>query len=202
MSTIQSAMRISGGVLTKKIVAEKVPLSWKVKNLPNVWPGICQRKISRAFGIPTYIGELGVKVLRSDGQYVDYGTVSNKAVTDGFVYNLVNWMQASPTIGLAACFHWHGSGSGAGAEGASQTGLVSEASLARVDGTQTESASNAYQTVATRSYTGAFGIVEHGIFSASETTGSLLDRSLFASIGVGTGDSIQFTYTLTISSSG
>ena len=45
-------------------------------------------------------------------------------------------------------------------------------------------------------------IVEHGIFSQAATGGgTLLDRSVFSAINVASGDSIQFTYDLTLTGS-
>jgi hypothetical protein len=72
---------------------------------------------------------------------------------------------------------------------------------ARVTGSQTESASNAYRSVGTISYTTTKAIVEHGLFN-DLTAGTLLDRTVFSAINVVNGDSIQFTYTLTLSAGG
>ena len=64
-------------------------------------------------------------------------------------------------------------------------------------------------SVATQSYTGTLAITEWGFFrlarlAAAAPPGSdtMWDRKVFAAINVGTGDSIQFTYTLTITSGG
>jgi hypothetical protein len=46
-------------------------------------------------------------------------------------------------------------------------------------------------------------VTEHGIFSQAATGGGTLwDRSVFSAINVVSGDSIQFTYTCTVSSGG
>jgi hypothetical protein len=69
---------------------------------------------------------------------------------------------------------------------------------ARVAGTQTESAANAYQSVGTIAYTTTKAITEHGLFN-DVSAGTLMDRTVFSAINVVNLDSIQFTYTLTVS---
>jgi hypothetical protein len=96
-------------------------------------------------------------------------------------------------------FKYHDSGTGTTAESNSQTTLITPCGEARDAGTQVEGASaNIYKTVATHTYAGTFAITEHGVFSAS-TSGTLLDRSLFAEINVESGNKIEFTYQLTAS---
>jgi hypothetical protein len=104
---------------------------------------------------------------------------------------------------------YHGVGTGGTAEAAGDSALVTESTTAlnpdstRGTGTTTESASNAYQTVGTVTFDGSAAITEHGIFSQAATGGGvLLDRSLFSAINVVSGDSIQFTYTLTFTAGG
>lgn len=127
----------------------------------------------------------------------DYGVISRKVVTDAGVAALTN---AFLNTFEPETFNYHASGTGGTAEAAAQTALVTEVET-RVAGTQSAFAANAYRTVATVSYTATRTITEHGIFSAS-TVGTMLDRSLFTGIPVVSGDSIQFTYTFTITSGG
>lgn len=93
-------------------------------------------------------------------------------------------------------FNYHDAGTGTTAEANTQTALVTPWGGARVSGTQTNPSTNIYQSVATITFNDAFAITEHGVFSAS-SAGDLLDRTVFAAINVGDGDSIQFTFQLT-----
>jgi hypothetical protein len=98
-------------------------------------------------------------------------------------------------------FKYHDSGTGTGAEAIGDTALGTPTGDARVVGTQDNSVAKQYKSVATLSYTTTLAITEHGLFSAS-TTGTLWDRTKFSAINVGSGDSIQFTYILSISDGG
>jgi len=102
--------------------------------------------------------------------------------------------------------------------GAADTALVTDSGVSRVAGTQTwPSSVNQYRSVATMSFTSSLAIVEWGLFSASSSS-TLWDRRWFNTAGapvttasaaltagpinVNNGDSIQFTYTLTINAGG
>jgi hypothetical protein len=134
-------------------------------------------------------------LIRADGSRTDLGILSTKVVTDAFVNYLVDELQSS--TGGIANFRYHASGIGVTAESQTQTALVSEVST-RAVGTQQEGASaNIYRSVGVINYSNAFAIREHGLFRAA--SGDILaDRSLFAAINVGNGDSIEFTYELTL----
>jgi hypothetical protein len=146
-------------------------------------------------GEVTPVGRLYATLIRPDGTRVDCGLVSTKVVTTAGVNYLVDALQSSSTD--ASLFRFHASGTGTTAENISQTALVTQVAT-RTSGSQTEGATaNIYRTVGTISYSGTFAITEHGIFSAS-TGGTMLDRSVFSAINVLSGDSIQFTYELTL----
>jgi hypothetical protein len=166
-----------------------------LKNLPHRLRG-WRAEVQKALrvGVNT---ELRIRVLRSTGAIEDLGLVSRRVITDTGVAYLVDAMQ---NLTEPENFNWHGSGTGAAAEAVGNTALGAEVGT-RVAGTQSEPASNQYRTVAPLNYTTTSAITEHGIFSAI-TTGTLLDRSVFSAINVVNGDSIQFTYTLTINSGG
>lgn len=87
-------------------------------------------------------------------------------------------------------------GTGATAEAATQTALVTDSGVARVSGTATQVTvtvtNDTYQVVATLTAAGALAITESGLFDAS-TAGNMLMRALFAAINLAAGDSIQFT---------
>jgi hypothetical protein len=55
--------------------------------------------------------------------------------------------------------------------------------------------------VGTISYTTTKAITEHGLFSKATGT-TLMDRDEFAAVNVVNGDSIEFTYELTLTSGG
>lgn len=137
-----------------------------------------------------------VKIAR-DGTKTHYGVVSKRLVTRAFVKRLA--AQMAVDFSAADEWKWHASGTGSSAEANTETALVTEVET-REAGTQADVSAGAtgnYRTVATHTYGAAFSIREHGIFNAS-SAGTMLDRSLFAAITVGTGDSIEFTYDLEI----
>jgi hypothetical protein len=116
----------------------------------------------------------------------------------------VNYMAAdfrsggvTPTI---SGFKFHDSGTGVTAAAIGDTGLQTPTGIARVSGTPGGS-TNVYQSVATIAYNATFAITEWGLFSAA-TTGTLWDHRVFSAINVNNGDSIQFTYALTIAAGG
>jgi len=175
-----------------------------IKHLRTLWEEVKLRcrvlwaaLLSFLFGNEiTPVGRLYVTHLRADGSRNDLGLVSTKMVTDAGVAFLVDALQGTvePEI-----LRFHGSGTGTTAESAAHTALVTEVE-SRVSGTLTEGASaNIFRTVATCPYTATRAITEHAIFSAS-SAGTMLDRSLFSAINVINGDSIQFTYELTLPS--
>lgn len=140
---------------------------------------------------------LSVKHFSKDGTLVkDYGIVSTKVVTTAFVNFLVDQFQTETSeIGD---INYHDSGTGTTAEAVGDTALVTKVETGRAAGTQGEGASaNIYQSVGTISYTGTRAITEHGIFTQA-SGGTLVDRSVFSAINVTNGDSIQFTYELTV----
>lgn len=128
----------------------------------------------------------------------DRGVVSRRVVTTAGVNYLATTFTGT---GEPENFNFHASGTGSTAEAVGDTALVTEVESARVSGTQSNPSANVYRTVATIPYTATRAIVEHGVFSAS-TTGTLLDRSVFSAINVVSGDSIQFTYNLTLTAGG
>lgn len=127
----------------------------------------------------------------------DLGVIARKIITTAGVNFLASAFvnTVEPEV-----LNFHASGTGTAAEAAGDTVLGTEVE-ARVSGTQSNPSANVYRTVATINYTATRAITEHGIFSAS-TSGTLWDRSVFSAINVINGDSIQWTYNLTLSSGG
>ena len=132
------------------------------------------------------------------GVLIPKGCLSNDVVTDTGVGFMVDAFQNLVEL---ENMNFHDAGTGTGAEAAADTGLGTPFGGSRVSGTQSEPAANQYRTTATIPFTSTLAITEHGIFSAS-TSGVLWDRSKFTAINVVNGDSIQFQYTLTLTSGG
>jgi hypothetical protein len=120
-------------------------------------------------------------------------------VTDAFVAFVVDQLQTETSV--FGDFKFHDSGVGTTAENAANTAIETTDGEARATGTQTESAANAYRSVGTISYTTTKAITEHGLFN-DVSAGTLMDRSVFTAVNVVNGDSIQFTYTLTLTAGG
>lgn len=155
---------------------------------------------------PLLNGELGlascalsVKHFAADGSLIkDYGVVSRKKVTGAFVTFIVaNMVTDTTEIGD---FKYHDCGTGTNAEANTDTALQTAFGGSRVAGTQVAggtATAPTYTSVATISFSGSFAITEHGVFSKSSGT-TLLDRSVFSAVNVVSGESIQFTYVLTL----
>jgi hypothetical protein len=190
----------SGTLLIRKIPRKKAPLSWRVKNALrwNYLLGWLTHKAAHAFsaltGAPVLLGSLHVAVRRKDGTVIDYGCVGYRVVTSAYVNFLVDELQSSQAT--HSTIRFHASGTGTNAEASGDTALQTEVEASRTSGTQTENASNIYESVGAISYTATRAITEHGLFSAS-STGTLMDRTVFSAINVVSGDSISFTYRFT-----
>jgi len=203
------------GSLSAKLIkgATNAPLSWKLKNVAR-W-GFIKGWIfwhlawlfSRITEIPTVVSSLSIRVRRANGEWIDYGTVCYRVVTDAGVAFIVDDMDNSTTD--ITTLNFHGVGTGVTAESAAQTALVTESTTVlnpdstRATGTKSQPSANILRSVGTLTFDGSAAITEHGIFSQAATGGgTLLDRSLFAAINVAAADSIQFTYDLTFTSGG
>lgn len=144
-------------------------------------------------------GKLSARKTPDGGIEVDLGTISNNCVTEAGAEYLVDSFQSSTGSPMDA-FSWHAYGTSTGAESTGSTALTAEVGT-RVSGSSTETSSMVWKTVGTRTATGTHAITEHGIFSSSDST-TLWDRSIFAEINVSSGDSIEFTYELTVTAGG
>lgn len=136
-------------------------------------------------------------VRRQDGRQEDLGVVSEKMLTTVGAKFLADLL-AGTAVGE---MKYHASGTGNTPEAVTDTALVAEVAT-RAVGTKvaaTAAPNATYTSVATITYAATLSIVEHGLFSAA-SAGTLLDRSVFTAIPVNNGDSIQFTYVLTINS--
>lgn len=153
------------------------------------------------------VGRLHATVIRADGRIEHLGLLCTKFVTDaGVAFIVDDWDGGANDISL---FNFHGCGTGTTAEAAGDTALVTESTTAlnpndtRATGTKSQPAANQMRSVGTVTFDAAAAITEHGLFTQAATGGgTLLDRSVFSAINVANGDSIQFTYTLTLSAGG
>lgn len=195
-----------GGKLATKVIRAKGPgLAWKLKNylrwsFIKSWLGVMVVvPIARLFGIMTGYGKLEIVLFRATGEVIRYGVVSYRVVTTAFVDFVTDQLQTETSA--FGDFKYHDSGVGTTDPAVGDTDIETTDGESRSSGTQTESAHNVYQSVGTISYTTTKAITEHGLFNAS-TSGTLMDRSEFSAINVVSGDSIQFTYSLTLTAGG
>lgn len=137
----------------------------------------------------------------------DFGLVSLRVVTTAGVNYIVDAFQGTQNISL---MRYHGMGTGTNAEATSDTALQTESTTAltpastRATGTLTEGASaNIFRTVGSNVVNTTVNATEHGIFNQAATGGgTLLDRSVFAAVGLVNGNTFQTTYELTIAAGG
>lgn len=143
-----------------------------------------------------------------NGKVIDTRVVKDKVVTNAFVYDIVaSLIGTTGHFDKFRLYKWHDSGISTVAESATQTALLSRVSTDRVSGTQVNSgSSNAYRSVATKTFSSTKSVTEHGLFNSSSTavaaTTHLMDRTKFAAINVINGDSIQYTFTITFTAGG
>lgn len=201
-----------GGALTAKVHRAQGPgMTWTLRNVLRwsfIW-GLLVNWLASSFskltGVPTITAELAVRVRRAGGEWIDYGIVSRRVVTDAGVAFLVDdWDDNTTDL---TTFNYHGCGTGTTAENANQTALVTESTTilnpdsTRATGTKSQPAANQLRTTGTVTFDGSGAITEHGLFSQAATGGGTLwDRSVFSAINVASGDSISFQYTCTINS--
>lgn len=150
-----------------------------------------------------YLGELSMVLVRNDGRTEDLGVVSRRVVTTaGVVFMATDMFDGSTEI---TNFNYHDSGTGTNAENISDVDLQTPAGpTTRATGTKTNVGGGVYKSVGTITYAGSTAVTEHGIFNqAARGAGSTLwDRSVFSVVNMASGESIQFSYTLTIAAGG
>jgi len=133
------------------------------------------------------------------------GLLSARVITDAGVAFLVDDWDAGGATNDITLMNFHDSGTGTGGEVAGDTDLGTPAGpTTRATGTKSQPAANQFRSVGLISYSGTLAITEHGIFNqAARGAGTVLwDRSVFSAINVASGDSIEFTYTCTVSAGG
>lgn len=207
----------AGHLAIKKITPPGPGLGWHIKNRlrPSYLYGRLFNWMAKQFsaftGIPTITSELALRLIRANGEVIDYGVVSYRVVTDAGVAFMVDDFDpstASATFDITT-LKYHGMGTGTTAEAVGDTALVTESTTAlnpdstRATGTSSQPAANQYCSTGTLTFDASAAITEHGLFSQAATGGGTLwDRSVFSAINVVSGDSIQSQYTVTVSSGG
>lgn len=198
---MQGELKIGGSLMARKIEAPPAPLSWRLRNWLRwgfVW-GFVSYHVAQAFtwltGFPVMCGRLSARLIKADGQVINYSVLGYRVVTTAFVSFVVDQLQTETSV--FGDFKYHDSGVGTTAEAVGDTDIETTDGESRATGTQTEASATVYQSVGTISYTTTKAITEHGLFNAS-TSGTLMDRTVFSAINVVNGDSIQFTYSLTL----
>ena len=193
-------------------------LSYKIRNWKAHWrafylgsyvriEGMAAKALGATEGFAKAFGTLDVVLIRANGQQLDLGCVGKRVVTTAFCNYLRDDLNNAAGAADVSTFRFHGCGTGVAAEAVGDTALGTESTTAlnpdstRAVGTQVGSTSKTYSSVGTLTFDASAAITEHGLFSAA-TTGTLMDRTVFAAINVVSGDSIQFTYTLTIADGG
>lgn len=197
----QGIVQPNGALVAKKISAAKAPLTWRLSNAMR-WAFIkgwlavhIGLPIARALGLMTAYGMLEAVLVKADGTKVRYGVLGYRVVTTAFVNFVTDQLQTETSV--FGDFKYHDAGVGTTAEASGDTAIETTDGESRATGTQTESAANAYRSVGTISYTSTKAVTEHGLFN-DVSAGTLMDRTVFSAINVVSGDSIQFTYTLTL----
>lgn len=204
---MESVVGPRGRLQARVIQAPGPGLWWRVRNLRNLWRGTWRVALAKGIagltGIPVFTSELRARLRRADGSVVNFAVIARLVVTDvGVAFLVDDWDDDSTDI---TNMNFHACGTGVGAEAAGDTALGTESTTItdREEGVKSQPAANQLRTVATQSFTGSGAITEHGLFSViTESTGVLWDRSVFSEINVDDGDSVQWTYTCTVSSGG
>ena len=202
-----------GTLAARKIPRKRAPLAWRIKNALR-WAYIrgwiaahLVAPFANAWGVMTGIGELDVVLIKASGERIYYGVVGYRVITSaGVAYIVDDWDGSVTDI---TNFKYHGAGTGTTAEASGDTALVTESTTAlnpdstRATGTQSQPSANILQSVGTLTFDNTAAITEHGLFSQAATGGGTLwDRTVFSAINVTSGDSIQFTYSATLSAGG
>jgi hypothetical protein len=208
-------MRPNGALAAKRIRTRGPGLGWKLRNTAR-WSFIkgwiafyLIAPLANWWGVATLIGELRATLIKANGERINYGVLGYRVVTDAGVAFIVDDWDGSVTD--VSNFKYHGCGTGTTNEAAGDTALVTESTTAlnpdstRATGTNSQPSANIFRSVGTLTFDADAAVTEHGLFSQAATGGGTLwDRTKFAAINVvgANADSIQFTYSVTLSSGG
>jgi hypothetical protein len=180
---------------------------WRTRNTPNLMRGVRRVLAARALGLNNLYGSLYLTHIKADGQVVELGLASMRVVTTAGVNYLVGTFAGT---GATTNIKYHGIGTTNTAEAVGDTALVAESTTAlnpdntRATGsTTTGGSANVYRTVGTLTADATIAAVEHGVFTQAATGGGTLwDRSVFSTVTLASGDSLQTTYDCTFAAGG
>ena len=184
---------------------------WRADNSRHVFRGmrknLLARRVARRLELPHFWSQLWLVKISPEGGRLELGLAGMRVVTTAGVNFLVDALQGTvePEI-----LRFHGIGTNNTAEAQGDTALGTELTTqynpdnTRATGTLTEGASaNIFRTVGTNTVDSSVAIVEHGILSQAATGGgTLLDRTVFSTVNLGNGDSLESTYDLTLAAGG
>ncbi len=203
---LESKVGFRGSLKAKKIAAPLAPLSWRIRNTMRMefilgWIGYWVAGfVSKRMGMVSFRPKLHARLIKADGTVINYGMIGiGRLVTTVFCEDMVDELIAESTAWGDYKFHDSGVGTTAAAVG--DTDIETTDGESRVAGTQVEASTVIYRSVGTIAYTTTKAITEHGLFNII-TAGILMDRHVFSAINVDNGDSIQFTYELTVTAGG
>lgn len=149
---------------------------------------------------------LSGKLISRDGEVKDEFDFGSGLVTTAGVVLLSQDTAVTAGTAALAAFKYHGTGTGTTAAAVSQTTLVTAIGSTATTGTNTNASASPNATVtstATVSYSGTFAVTEWALFNSATLAGATMwDRKVFSAINVISGDSIAFTYALTLNSGG
>ena len=200
-----ATMTTYGNLAVRKMKAPGPGLAWMLRNYARpkfirAWIGVhIVAPVAKVFGIATMYGKLEAVLHRANGEVVRFGVLDLRLVTTAFVTFVVDQLQTETSV--FGDFKYHDAGVGTTDPAVGDTAIETTDGESRATGTQTETSANVYSSVGTISYTTSKAITEHGLFNDA-SAGTLMDRSEFAAVNVVNGDSIQFTYSLTVTAGG
>lgn len=143
---------------------------------------------------PKASGELHIVLRDENGKIKDERTVKNLVVTTG-----VNYIADRMADAAESAMSHMAVGSGSTAAAAGDTALeTEEARVALTSTTQTNE--DVVYVASFGAGTGTAALTEAGILNAS-SSGTLLCRTVFAAVNKGANDTLQITWTVTISAS-
>lgn len=154
-------------------------------------------KSQAVYGRNIYKTNLSAALIRN-GEIVEERDLGAGVVTNvGVALLAADWQNATATLKLS---NFHDSGTGTTAPTVADTVMQTPTGNARVAGAQSNT-TNVYKTIATLNYATTFAITEWGLFTAS-SNGTMWDHRTFTAINVVAGDTVQFTYQLSVLSGG
>lgn len=153
----------------------------------------------------TFATHLGAVVRRADGR-VEKHDLGSGLVTHAGMRLLSQDTAISAGAATLNVMKYHGSGTGTTAATATDTALQTAIGTTATAGTNTNADASPNATVqaqGTVAYGAAAAVTEWGLFNQATLSGAtMMDHRVFAAINVNNGDSIQFTWTLTLNSGG